>query len=603
MTIEINFSNIREYDGSRQKGFEELVCQIAHIEKPEGSKKFIRKEGSGGDAGVECFWILDDGQEYAWQAKYFTETLTSSQWSQINESVETAINKHTNLTHYYVCIPRDRTDGRQVRKGNLVKSALDYWNEYVEKWTRLTNDKGMRVEFVYWGKHELTMYLQQDKPQYTGKVLYWFDAATISSDSLLRLVNNSRECLGERFTPEYHVELPIAKSFSCIGCDDNWRNSIRNILSDIYDLTDEIKSVKKYSLLNGKKVLCDQLVDEYERFLHVVFEFENDNFILFEHLENYKKMITKLIDMCNELDNHLYEKYSSDKELKDEYRNENSNLRKIINSLSKFEDYFSAEDLKAGKDKELLVTGTAGSGKSHLLCDISLKRLKHNFPTIFLLGQHYAGGNPIRFIAEKLNLVNHSDVEVLGALDALGETYKCRTLIIIDAVNEGSSRIDWHNHLKMFLQQCRVFNNLAIVISCRSTYVEYIISDEVLKTIPKINHEGFKGYERRAALKYLGNQGISLPSVPFFSPEFSNPLFLKTTCNAIKGMGLREFPKGLNGFNQVFEFYLDSLEKNIRHKKSTHNNRLVHNAVDALTNKLYPDNLWGLPYSEAEQNY
>jgi hypothetical protein len=73
MTIDINFLNIREYDGSKQNGFEELVCQIAHIEKPIDVKKFIRKEGSGGDAGFECFWILDDGREYAWQTKYFTE--------------------------------------------------------------------------------------------------------------------------------------------------------------------------------------------------------------------------------------------------------------------------------------------------------------------------------------------------------------------------------------------------------------------------------------------------------------------------------------------------------------------------------------------------
>jgi len=81
--------------------------------------------------------------------------------------------------------------------------------------------------------------------------LYWFDAAVTSSASLLKLAEDSRECLGERFTPEYHVELPIAKSFSCIGCDGNWRSSIRTILSDVYDLTREIKPVKKYSLLKA----------------------------------------------------------------------------------------------------------------------------------------------------------------------------------------------------------------------------------------------------------------------------------------------------------------------------------------------------------------
>lgn len=599
MTINIDFSDIREYGGSKQNGFEELVCQIAHIEKPVGSKRFVRKEGSGGDAGVECFWVLDDGREYAWQAKYFTKALTSSQWTQINESVETAINKHDKLSRYYVCIPIDRTDSRKKRNGKPIKSVLDYWDEYVEKWTALVAEKGMNVEFEYWGKHELTMYLQKNIPEYTGKVLYWFNTAVISSDSLLRLMENSRECLGERFTPEYHVDLPIAKSFSCIGFDENWKNSLRSILSDIYNLRREIRKINNYSLLSDKKELCQQITDKYEQFLNTAFEFENDSFFLFNHLEDFKKSITEFIDMCNELDGYIFEKYSTDSEMKEKFRDANNSLRKITISLSELEDFFTSRDVIAGKEKELLITGVAGSGKSHLLCDVSIKRLKDDLPTIFLLGQHYSGGNPIRFIAEKLDLVNYSDSEVLGALDALGEANKSRTLIVVDAVNEGNGRGEWREHLKMFLQQCKEFNNLAVVISCRNTYTEFIIPDEVLNKITVINHEGFRGYERRAALKYLGNQGISLPSVPFFSPEFSNPLFLKTTCNAIKKMGLKEFPKGLNGFSQVFEFYLESLGKIIKQKKHTHSNQLVKNAVRVLINKLYPDNLWGISYGEA----
>ena len=140
-------------------------------------------------------------------------------------------------------------------------------------------------------------------------------------------------------------------------------------------------------------------------------------------------------------------------------------------------------------------------------------------------------------------MLNHSDAEVLGALDTLGETYKCRTLIIIDAINEGGFRKDWYNYLKLFLLQCQMYRNLAVVVSCRTTYLEFIIPGDLLKTISKVNHTGFKGFEHRAALKYLGNQGISMPSIPFFSPEFSNPLFLKTTCYVIKNMGLNEFPK------------------------------------------------------------
>ena len=66
--MEINFSQIRTHDGSKNSGFEELICQIAHLQKPDNGKRFVKKDGAGGDAGVECYWILDDGLVICWQA-------------------------------------------------------------------------------------------------------------------------------------------------------------------------------------------------------------------------------------------------------------------------------------------------------------------------------------------------------------------------------------------------------------------------------------------------------------------------------------------------------------------------------------------------------
>ena len=68
-----SFRTIRSYGGSQQGGFEELICQLAHLSVPPDAQTFVRKEGAGGDAGVECFWIMNDGSEHAWQAKYFVE--------------------------------------------------------------------------------------------------------------------------------------------------------------------------------------------------------------------------------------------------------------------------------------------------------------------------------------------------------------------------------------------------------------------------------------------------------------------------------------------------------------------------------------------------
>ena len=93
----LNFKQIRSYKGSQNNAFEELICQLAHLSRPKNAECFIRKEGSGGDAGVECFWQLKDGSEHAWQAKYFLDTITDKQWNQISNSVKKALEKHSKL--------------------------------------------------------------------------------------------------------------------------------------------------------------------------------------------------------------------------------------------------------------------------------------------------------------------------------------------------------------------------------------------------------------------------------------------------------------------------------------------------------------------------
>src|SRR2546421_11471811 len=93
--------SLRTLHGSREKGFEEVCSQLAAAESyPEGSK-FVRKGTP--DAGIECFWKLPNGDEHAWQAKFFTSPFGASQWAQIDLSVKTALKRHPRLTRYFVC--------------------------------------------------------------------------------------------------------------------------------------------------------------------------------------------------------------------------------------------------------------------------------------------------------------------------------------------------------------------------------------------------------------------------------------------------------------------------------------------------------------------
>ncbi len=90
----IDWQNLRSYNGSQNSAFEELCCQLAAYENenlPKNSR-FIRKGTP--DAGVECYWQLPNGNELGWQAKFFLSTPGPPQWREIDDSVKAALEKH-----------------------------------------------------------------------------------------------------------------------------------------------------------------------------------------------------------------------------------------------------------------------------------------------------------------------------------------------------------------------------------------------------------------------------------------------------------------------------------------------------------------------------
>lgn len=599
--MEINFFNIRTHDGSKNSGFEELVCQLAHLEEPENGKRFVKKDGSGGDAGVECYWILDDCSEIAWQAKYFPSGMNSSRWQQLDKSFLTALNKHPNLSQYVVCLPLDKADSRKKgRDGKLVVSVEDEWLDHVEKWEKQALKLGRKIEFTYWGKHEITTFLTIDNPLYSGRALYWFNEPLLGSDIFKDIAKRSQDCLGDRYTPELHIELPIAKSFDGLCMNASW-----------WDLLKEEKSYLKESSLdvisflhkeNGDEevLFCnDRLNALDERTKYIINEI--DNGITYkdfhERIRNIKSLLEKFSKQYSELYQELYEKI----DWADGKDNDRLSLYKLSDVIDGLISFLKHKKTTSSYTKTALLYGEAGIGKSHLLCDLSLHRINENLPTLFLLGSHYRGGNPINFIKESLDLPNCRNSQVLGAMDAAGEAAGTRFLIVIDAINEGSYRDDWQYFVKGFLSDLSKYKYIAVLLSCRSTYLNYILPESADENcLPRIEHLGFRGYEHRAAEKFLSQQGISKPSAPILAPEFTNPLFLKTCCRALKQNNKTAFPKGLNSITSLFDFYVESIERVVaRKKRFNHNEKIVKSALLEIASKLLPDNLEGIPKQQA----
>ena len=221
--VSLSRNNIRPLNGSQNAGFEELCTQLARIETPHDAK-FTRTGNP--DAGVEGYCVLPNGDEWGWQAKYFF-SLDPSQLAQIDDSVKTALAKHPNLKRYYVCVPIDRADARISGR----TSAMDRWNQHVQKWVGWAQQRKMQVQFMWWGASELMERLSQ--PQQIGRLYYWFGNHGFDRHWFHERLTEAIGAAGPRYNPQHHVELDIAESLEDFARTIESFNRIKSLAIDV----------------------------------------------------------------------------------------------------------------------------------------------------------------------------------------------------------------------------------------------------------------------------------------------------------------------------------------------------------------------------------
>lgn len=167
MTLSLEWSRLRSWNGTQSRAFELLCNQLARHEIVPFGSTYVPKGAP--DAGVESYWILPDGSEWGFQAKFFTSSMDASRWSQIDDSVKTAVAKHPKLAQYTICLPMDRADPRKEKE----KWFKDQWDEHVKKWSGWAAETGREIEFTYWGETEITDRLATEK--HAGRYYFWFN--------------------------------------------------------------------------------------------------------------------------------------------------------------------------------------------------------------------------------------------------------------------------------------------------------------------------------------------------------------------------------------------------------------------------------------------
>ena len=583
----LDWNSIRPHGGSKAHSFEELCAQLARAESPADAR--FERKGTP-DAGVECFCVLQNEDEWGWQAKFF-QKLGDNQWTQIDRSVKTALEKHPSLTRYFICVPYDRPDGRKKNQ----QSALQKWGNHVKKWKRWAKKRGQQVEFIWWGKSELIQRLA--KTEHVGLLYFFFGEQGFESAWFQDKLKTAIESAGPRYTPEIHVNLPIARNFELFGRTSTAFDGIQSLAIKIRRGIYIEKNLFKPGTeaeTHLKKLLCVR--KETIKELSTIPRTPDRPLPIGEivtKVSTATDLARKTIANLTEDTLAPHEQYSDPKGMLYPLHRQ---LQSITNTLKHAD--------KIANGNLMILTGEFGTGKTHLLCDIAKKRNETGTPTILLMGQRFTSNeDPWKQALHHLDLSHISIEKFIGALESAAKAANSRALVMVDALNEGQGSEIWPHHLAAFLAPLNKSPWIGVVLSIRSTYKDSVIPQEILDQAVIVEHQGFSDKEYDAAKIFFSHYELEFPSTPILQSEFRNPLFLKILCEGLHAQGKTQIPRGSHGISASFDLYLDAINRRLAKRLDFNpENNLVSKALLKIAEKLAKKPWVGnLPRTEAEE--
>jgi hypothetical protein len=590
--VSLNWMQLRSWDGSQNRAFEELCCQLAHAESFPAGSRFTRKGTP--DAGVECYWTLPAGDEAGWQAKFFP-SVGKSQWQQLDESVKNALDKHPRLTRYTICLPFDRADPRIEKKGKKQKSAMSEWDAHVETWTQWAKDRGVEVSFEYWGDHEISERLSLD--EHHGRHYFWFHEDRFGPQWFQQRFDEARANVGERYTPELNVDLPVARLFEGLGRTVAFRLRFLRLRGKIGKESAWLSS----ATIRKEEPLYRPIADAVNELVGSLAVFEADDYLEPYDFSKLVQQARDAADVAYECGYALEERARAEKS-REAYSYERHHAYQLGALLRDLAEEASFSAAHAANTRAVVLDGDAGHGKTHLLFDVADRRIGSKQPTVILLGGQFTKGDLWTQVLQLLQVDCKRD-EFLGALDAAAEARRGRALILIDALNEGDDRTIWKKGLAGFLTACARYPRISVGVTVRTPYLPDVLPDGLGEKVTRETHHGFAEHEYQATRTFFDWFGIKRPSVPLLNPEFQNPLFLKLVCKGIKDAGLTEMPKGIHGVTQMFSFLLDAVNQKLSaldHLDFDPKKRLVHNALKSIAEALATSATHLLPRDQAQ---
>jgi hypothetical protein len=588
MASPLSFRNIRAWRGSQDQAFEELCYQLRD---PTPNTAELIKTGSP-DGGLEWYFKFGNGTEWGWQAKYTFDIDTLLKL--MEESLKTVATKRPGCRRLAFCIPFDLSDAKQ---GKERKSAREKFEDRKTSWAkRIPGAARVRIEL--WSEGELLERLNRDSAQ-RGKTWFFWNQEVFSPEWCKKRLAITVKAAGERYSPDLHIELPVAFAVEGLALSDEFWARYRQRRGDVLKSARRIQPARFTGLGKTPQLrTARKALDAWEAAVVEWIELPDPL-----PRETYRDLTRAAIDALTAAypDRQRRRKRTRDDRLTERRGMLRHELHRSEDALGNFARFLETPASQAAERRTLVMTGDAGQGKTHLLCDAGSRAAEAGRPAVVLLGGRFAGRRPWSDIAEQLGLASVGSEVIQDGMRAAAEASGAPFLLIIDALNEAADPAAWQNELPALISEVAQDPWVALGVSVRSTYNPVVFPPGGLgDDVAMVDHPGFRGRESEATDRFFHAFGLEQPRIPMLTPEFTNPLFLKLYCEGLRGLGMSAPPRGETHVSDVFNRYLRwKSERIVATLRLDPGSSPVQKAIEAFSAALVKANRDTLPRGDA----
>lgn len=521
-------------------------------------------------AGTEIDPLFSDvtSSKISFQAKF----LSKNDYSQIKKSTDKVINTYKDKldTLYFYC-NRDldiNSDGFL-----RIKNSLNEANIEIEL---ITNKEILDQVIIY--KDLYSYYFK--KHSLDRK---WFEEN--SNKVIFNLGPRYNSDLNEKTEAEMSIKL-FTKDEEAIFSINNKKKLLEDYLLDLdRNINENDKSILIGEIINAISGIEDINYYNIEESL----QWAN---CLKDKFTNSMKNIENELLIINDKKDKLYGEFKKSG-LEQEYYSElnkldykSRNLEKILYFYKELE---STNDEKALiKSKMLILTGKAGTGKSHLLGTTNKKIIDNNDYSVLILGHTFINNNAVsKQIMENLGL-NYNFIEFLDVLEAIGSDKNQEVYIFIDAINESKYKEIWKNGLSNLYSAIIKRKFIKLIVSIKNGYENYVL-DEYIKSkiknnqISKVEHFGFSANSIEVMHNFFNYYNITFSPSDFLSYELTNPLFLTLYCKV--------YSEGQMNISELFKNIIDKTYLEIKERLNLEEDKnILIDLLMEMASVLYKNN-------------